>query len=386
MAEFISVILAIAVVFLIMAFMSKENKQNISYKNFGLVGVVLLAAIGLQFAGVVDYASIGGGGEAPTLAIADTSVEAQAATTVIKPYTTLNVDTHEWQSNAFDSVAGTVKVFDSGMNPSLANSNPRDTITVTSGVGNTTTGKLKSGTPYVVVLQGTNHYDQWYNAKAFPETSMLPYTETTESAISTQTIEFNNVVAFATITDPFEEAVESALLNGQTNTSGALGNSNELQVGADVSPADSDIIYYNITNGDGQFYIDLTIGATGSNSGLRNPVIAIVNSLTAPFDGNEFTDVSAELQSGTDLGIPSSVTNYFNDATPIPIYVDGKAFMAAGKTAVYRFTFSVTEANLAAGGDEINMYVDDNGGYLGQDILRGTKATVSQEVTFAVRT
>ena len=366
------------------ALMEKKNKHDISYRILGSVGVVIIAIVAISMSGTIAGLTVGGPA-APAPVAVDTSVEGLAATTVIKPYGTLSVDTHEWSSNSFTSVAGTVHFFDAGVNPSLSNSNARDTITVTSGVGDTTAGKLKSGTPYVVVLEPTSHYDQWYNARAFPDTSMLPYTETTESTISIQTIEFNSVVAFATIGDPLDETATSGIINGQSDINGSVGSSNELQVGADASPANSDEIFYNITNGDGQFYLDLTIAATGANSGLNNPVIAIVNSLTAPFDGNEFTSVTVQKQSGTEMNLPSDVTNFFNDATPIPITIDGKAFMAAGSSAVYRFTFNVAEANMAAGGDQINMYLDDMGGYLGQDILRGTKATVSQEVTIGVR-
>lgn len=384
MVEALTLFGILGLVLLVMAWMEKNNKHDVSYRILGSIGVVIIGIVAISMSGTIAGLTVGGPA-APAPAVADTSVEALAATTVVKPYTTLNVDTHEWSSNSFTSVAGTVRFFDAGVNPSLSNSNARDTITVTSGVGNTTSGKLKSGTPYVVVLDGTSHYDQWYNAQAFPETSMLPYTETTESAISTQTIEFNGVVAFATISDPLDETATSGIINGQSDTSGLLNNSNELMIGADASPANSDEIFYNITNGDGQFYIDLTIAATGANSGLNDPVIAIVNSLTAPFDGNEFTSVTVQKQSGTEMNLPSDVTNYFNDATPIPITIDGKAFMAAGSSAVYRFTFNVNAANMAAGGDQINIYVDDMGRYLGQDILRGTKATVSQEVTIGVR-
>ena len=386
-----AILFGLGVLAFIIAYLRAESGKKHSAKDFGLFGIAMFAILGLMMVGTIgNLQSIGG--VAPLSPVSDDEVIQQAegacdvnGVCVQKPYTTFGITTHEMFSNAYDSVAGTVHFFDDGMNPSLASTNARETITVTSGIGNTTDGVLKTGTNYVVVFEGTNHYDQWYNAKAFPMTSMLPYVETTEAAISTQSIEFNNVMAFATISDPFDESVESVLLNGQTNTSGLASNSNELQVGADDTPANSDIIYYNITNGDGQFYIDLTIGSTGSNAGLRDPVIAIVNSLTAPFDKNEFTLVLAERQSGTDFGIPGTVTDYFNDATPIPLYVDNEAFMPAGRSAVYRFTFTVNEANLAAGGDEINFYVDDNGGYLGQDIMRGTKATVSQEVTIAVR-
>ena len=380
-----AILFGLGVIAFVIAYLRNESGKKHSAKDFTLFGFAMFAILGLMVVGTVGNLQSIGGQAVPSPAVADTSVEALAATTVVKPYTTLNVDTHEWSSNSFTSVAGTVRFFDAGVNPSLSNSNARDTITVTSGVGNTTSGKLKSGTQYVVTLDATNHYDQWYNAQAFPQTSMLPYTETTESAISTQTIEFNNVVAFATISDPLDETATSGIINGQSNVSGLVGNSNELQVGADDSAANSDEIFYNITNGDGQFYIDLTIAATGANSGLNDPVIAIVNSLTAPFDGNEFTSVTVQKQSGTEMNLPSDVTNYFNDATPIPITIDGKAFMSAGSSAVYRFTFNVAEANMAAGGDQINIYVDDMGRYLGQDILRGTKATVSQEVTIGVR-
>ena len=371
------------------ALMEKKNKHNVSYTIAGTIGVAILAIALLTSTGITDSLSVGGpapADQAPdqaVIALSAGACDANGENCVVKPYTKVVALVKEWKSGSFTSMGGTVHIFDAGDDPRDTTVNARDTITVTSGTGNTTAGVLFSGTQYVILLDGTTtHYDMYYNAQAYPLTSMLPYSATTSDAISTQTIEFKDVVAFSTISDTIDESAVTGIINGQTNVSGLVGNSNELQVGADDSAANGDTIFYNKTNGDDEFYLDITISTTGSNTALINPVIDIVNDITNPFDGDEFANVKASKQSGDDLGIPNDVTRNFNEFAAIPL----GSFLENGASAVYRFTFSVEPTNLAVGGDQLNIFFDDNGEYQGQDIYRGTKATPSSAITIAVRT
>ena len=300
----------------------------------------------------------------------------------MKPYTVLTVGSHIWGSNSYTTATGSLKVFEKGVNPSESNANAYDEIFLTSGSGSTSDAKLKSATDYVMVYNGsTIYYDQWYLGNAFPLTSQLPYVQTSESAISTANVNVRNILTVATISDPLNEAATSGIINGQTTAANTTsGSSNELMIGTGVTAADDDTIYYNKTNGDGQFYIDLTIAFDGANKKVKNPVLDIVNDLTSPFDGNEFSSVTMTRQSGTDYGIPRDVTNYVNTATPIPLGTEAEG----GDSGIYRMTFNGDESLMDATADILYLYVDDNGRHLGQDILKGTKATPSDAITIAV--
>ena len=301
----------------------------------------------------------------------------------LKPYTALTVGTHIWGSNEYATATGTFKIFEKGVNPSESNANPYDSITITSGVGNSSSGKLKSATDYVMVYDGsTTYYDQWYLGNAFPLTSQLPYIQTSESAISTANVDIRDILTIATISDPLNEAAVSGIINGQTSAANTTsGSSNELMIGTGVTAADDDVIYYNKTNGDGQFYIDITIAFDGADKKVKLPVLDIVNDLTTPFDGNEFSKVTLTRQSGTEYGAPKDITDYVNNADPIPLGTEAEG----GDTGVYKILFNFDTTLMDATGDKLYIYVDDNGKHLGQDILKGTKATASDAITIGVR-
>lgn len=292
-----------------------------------------------------------------------------------KAYSTLSVGTMVYGSNSYITAAGDVDVFKSGVDPTGTNSNPIDTIDVASGVGNTTSGLLKSCTMYSVAFDGeTTYYDAYWKDNSGEQ--MLPYVPTDSDTIATS-FEFDEIITFATIDDPLDESAVTGVINGQTNVSGESTSTNELRVGADDVPANGDTIYYNETNGDGQIYLDLAIGFSGGNTAVKDPVLCFVNDLTNPFEGNEFSSASAQLRTGTDFGIPSSITNYVNEMGCVPLgsFVDG------GSSGTYRITLNLDESLTTAGGDIMYIYIDDLGDHLGQDILRGTKATASSVVT-----
>ena len=373
-----TVIALLGFIILAWGIMKYKSKKTDVGGFASVLGVVLL---------VVAFA--GAGGQLAALSgvpvTIDTGVTDDAVAPIgadAKPYTTLTLGTQIWGSNSYTGASGTLRVFEAGVDPRMSNANAYDTITIASGVGNTTAGKLKSATDYVIVYDGsTTYYDQWYNGNVFPSTSQLPYVQTTESAISTANIDVRNILTIATISDPLAEAATSGIINSQTDVNGSVASSGELQVGADATPADDDTIWYNKTNGDGQFYMDITIAFDGANKKVKNPVMDIVNDLSTPFDGNEFSAVTMIRQSGTDYGIPRDVTENFNKALPISLGAEAEG----GDSGIYRLTFNADESTMDAAGDKLYIYVDDNGRHLGQDILKGTKATASDAITIGVR-
>lgn len=288
----------------------------------------------------------------------------------VKPYISLKVSTQLAGDLSYTTAAGTAYFYESGVNPSDPNANAYDTATITSGVGSSANAKLESCTVYGIVFGGANtYYDQWYQGET---SSYLPYIATDESAIASATIRFDNIMTVASIDDPIVENAVTGVVNGQTavNTS---GDGQEIILASD---ANNVVLKYDESAGDGQFYLDLAIGAAGGNAFLKNPVLCFVNDLTQPFNGNEFTSVTSQLRTGTDFGIPSSITNDVNGGSCISL---GDT-MECGQSGTYRITFNVDEDNFDTD-DIMYIYMDDLGSHLGQDILRGAGATASAVVT-----
>lgn len=366
----------LALVVLIWGIMNKSTGgKKVDAKNamWGGAAVLVLVLLfgGINFGGMFEGLAV-----TPTPQPGDSDyLHPTNGACLEKAYSTLSVGTMVYGSNSYITAAGDVDIFKSGVDPTGTNSNPIDTIDVASGVGNTTSGLLKSCTMYSVVFDGeTTYYDAYWKDNSGEQ--MLPYVPTDSDTIATS-FEFDEIITFATIDDPLDESAVTGVINGQTNVSGESTSTNELRVGADDVPANGDTIYYNETNGDGQIYLDLAIGFSGGNTAVKDPVLCFVNDLTNPFEGNEFSSASAQLRTGTDFGIPSSITNYVNEMGCVPLgsFVDG------GSSGTYRITLNLDESLTTAGGDIMYIYIDDLGDHLGQDILRGTKATASSVVT-----
>ena len=297
-----------------------------------------------------------------------------------KPYTVLTVGTHIDGSNDYATATGSFMVFEKGVNPATSNANAYDEIFLVSGAGSTTAAKLKSATDYVMVYNGSDtYYDQWYNSLAFPLTSQLPYIQTDESAISTANVDIRNIKTVATISDMLNENSTAGIVNGQTGNNGTTNAFYELQL-VDGSLADDDVISYDKSIGDGQFYLDITIAFDGLHKVVKDPVLVFVNDRTNPFDGTEFDLVTLTRQSGTEYGAPQDITDNVNKNIPISLGAEAKG----GDSGVYRVMFNADETLMDVGADILYIYADDNGGYLGQDILNGVKATASDAITLAV--
>ena len=343
-----------------------EKKMDVG--NFSaLIGIGLAAIVFFGGAGVFAPLTAAPLSPVPTLVpgVLD-------GTCQVKVYSQVNFSGDTWGANDPTAPAGSVDLYAAGIDPSATGTNRLDTISITSGVGGTTSAVLESCTNYGIVYNGASaEYDMWYKGVDWTQPNALPYVSTTDAVISNAIVKFDDIVVLATIPDPIEENAVTGIINGQTNVSGEGSSTNELQVGTDVTPADSDVIYYNKTNGDLSYYIDVTLGADGANKKLQSPVLCFVNDHTNPFDGDEFTAVTLQRQSGTDFGMPTDITDYVNDKECVPM----GAWIEGGQTGVYRMQFTAVNANLAATTDVMYIYPDDMGEYLGKDILRNTKAT-----------
>ena len=345
-----------------------DNKKDVG-KFSMFAGVVVAGAVFFGAAGIfLPLAAV------PSVDVPTLVPGVEDGTCQVKVYSQVNFSGDTWGANDPTAPAGSVDIYTAGVNPSDTGTNRLDTISITSGVGGTTSAVLESCTNYGIVYNGASaEYDMWYKGIDWTQPNSLPYVSTTDAVISNAILKFDDVVVFATIPDPIEENAVTGIINGQTNVSGNVsdGLGLELRVGADATPADSDVIYYNKTNGDLSYYIDITLGAEGANKQIHEPVLCFVNDHTNPFDGDEFTAVTLQRQSGTDFGLPTDITDYVNNADCVPM----GAVIEGGQTGVYRMQFTAVNANLAATTDVMYIYPDDMGDYLGKDILRNTKAT-----------
>lgn len=297
----------------------------------------------------------------------------------VKPYENVTFSGDTWGANDPTAPEGSISFYSAGVDPSEPGANTLTNVSVTSGVGHTLSGVLESCTNYGIIYNGASaEYDMWYNGHDWTQANQLPYISTTESAISKAVLKFNDVIVVASIPDPFNEASVTGILNGQTNVTAEEGSTNELGVGTDNAAVNGETIYYNksAAASDSSFYIDITLGATGANSKLKDPALCFVN-LANPMDGNEFTAVTLTRQSGVDFGLPTDITAYVSGADCVPM----GAWIEGGQTAVYRLQFTAVNASLDVGTDIMYIYTDDCGEYLGKDILRNTKATAGSVVT-----
>ena len=354
------------------AFKYSSKKKERGTDRMVIGAVVAVVAFGLIF-GV--FAQLGVAPVPDAVTPADLIHGVTNGACVVKPYTNVSVSISTWGTGATDTGAGNLNVYLDGVDPRDTQANTFATFSVTAGEGSSSTTKLMSCTPYVVLLDGdTTKYDMFLNDIEVGQ--HLPYIPTTEASISQIYLQFADQVTFSTIPDPVEENSVTGIINGQTNVSGLIsdGQSLEVRVGADNTPADSDVIYYNETHGNGDFYLDITLGAEDTNTMLKDPVIAFANDFTYRMEGNEFEKVELQHQSGRVFaGLPTDITTAVNSWSSVPLTTDG--WLEAGQTGVYRITFSVNEDNTDPGADLLHIYTDDLDEEFGQDVLRGTKAT-----------
>lgn len=292
----------------------------------------------------------------------------------VKPYDKLTFKGDTWGANDATAPAGSVDIYAAGVDPSDASSTRFDTISVTAGVGNSTSGTAESCTNYGIVYNGASaEYDMWYNGLDWTQPNQFKPVSTTDATIANVLVQFDDIVVIASIPDPIEEHSTTGIINGQLTSNGSDGADLEIQIGTDSTPADSDVVYYNKSsaNADLSYYLDVTLGADGANKQLHDPVLCFVNDHSNPFDGDEFTSVTLQRQSGTDFNLPTDITNYVNNADCVPMGTS----INGGQTGVYRMQFTAVNANLDVTTDVMYIYPDDMGEYLGKDILKNTKAT-----------
>jgi len=321
----------------------------------GAFVVVLILIVGAFATGLFTVGPSGDGGDGlPDGGVWDSGTQ--------KLITQLNVTSTIKYSNSRSTAAGTVNFWDPDVNPSDPNAVAIDTVTLASGVGGTTSSVLMTNTPYRITFDGdATYYDAEYGGSSAPDT--LPSPTTTSATISQVTIHFPDVVTVGTYEDPLEEAATDGTVNGQTTAVNITTATNEICLSSDT-PADDDTLVYDESVGDGSFYIDVDIGNSQSNTEIKGAVMCFeYESSSVRPEGNELSALTMQLRTGTDLGTPSDILNYWkSDRTCIALGTP-----RGGASSTYRLTASVTEGNLDAS-DDFAIRFDDLGGISAQDI------------------
>lgn len=370
--EINTILYIIGAILIVYGYVKYSNKKKEVGQFSMLIGAVIVAAVFFGAAGSFASLSIGPtGNDIPTSGVPDDSDICAVTGPLV--YAQLNFSGDTWRQSGANSPtgpAGDVQFYMDGTDVTIPGVTALDTISVTAGVGSTTNKILKSCSDYEIYYDGASaEYDI-----AHPTGRLTPV-NTNTGEIPSQTVEFHDIKVFATIGDLIEENAVDGTVNGQSNVNGSVGCNGELQVGADETPADGDTIYYNETNGDTQFYLDIDIEATGGDKVLKEPVLCFVN-LANPMEGDEFSLVTMTHRSGTNFGTPVTITDYFSNQKCVPLGDE----MISGESGTYRLDFTVVHANTDATTDVLYLIIDDLKKHLGEDLLGDKKATPAQLV------
>lgn len=280
---------------------------------------------------------------------------------------TLSVVAKEAITNDFAAVDGFLRVYDKNADPASVNVNPIDSVTVTDGVGSSTNAAIKTGTQYRVVFEGNNtgtsYYDEDLGVMSFDgykkEVDKLTFSVPT------------GIYLVGTLDDILDE--NSSSVNGASGDPTAGTD----EVGCTGGCAADEGLLYDESVGDGTWYLDITVSVSGADSFIKDGVLAFKHDLSNPPEGNEFSSIAAQLQSGTDFGIDSELVNYWKNEIPISL-----GDIKSGRSGTYRLTFSTSEANIDAN-DDWTLNFDDLGAYKGKDVEGEQTRATADTVTFS---
>ena len=281
---------------------------------------------------------------------------------------TFNTMTKYANSYSADS-SGAVKAFGEFANPLDANANPVRSNSLSSGTVTDTGAILKTNTNYRWIYDGAGTY-YGVDLDVFDIDYCDAYSE--ERGVATFPVDPIVITEIGTISDMGDETDwnqtdDAVYCNGQTSAT----------TGTDELGGASDSLTYDISVGDGVFSECVTVECTGANKACWDMVLEPRWDTTNPPEGNEITSITVQLQEGTDFNLPSEVVNYWKNQ--IPISINNGDPVKGGQKAVYKFTYTVTEANLDAN-DDWTMFIDDQGGLNALDIGQDVGATSDKRI------
>jgi len=337
------------------------NKQT---KNLLWGGAIVV--LGLMLLGVISVPKISLG----TLSIGADSVDTTAQE--VEASRQLVIDSlvlqgkEKYSEDALTGSDGNIYLYDEGTNPKDPSATATHTLNFSTAY---TSSDIVCGKVYRVVF---GHTTTAY-AKDFGDQVLVDctteYNENTADATVDLSKKFGwKMQTVATLSDVFDETATTGILNGHTNTNVSAGG----EIGCvDGCSADSTLIY-DESNGDGTFYLDLSFGASGSQSELSEPVVCFEHDSTNGPEGNEISDIVVQRLSGTDFGISAS-TNWESVFANEECVKLGDSIQA-GVSGDYRFTITYSEANLDTNDDYMIIF-DDLADNKGKDARLNVGAT-----------
>ena len=332
----------------------KSNKKI--FLSLGLVAVVIGA--------VFWY----GGGAMPfavTTEDATTEVVTDVSSGSQQGITTFKAQVREKYSNSYTTVYGDLKVFDENADLSDPNVNPIDKVAISAGAGSDTDGLLTTDRNYRVVFENgsTNWYNYDFGIISFSSNDFNQ--DTGLFTFQPFDGDSSGILSVANISDPLDESSITGLINGQTNVT--LGASVEVQ--GDANPSDNEMLVYDESEGDGDYYLTITLGASGANEAIKEMVLCFLWEDGASPEGNEISSIYAEHSSGSDLLGESELVQYWVNQGCVNL-----GEVKGGQSETVKITTTVTEANLDTS-DDYKIVIDDLGSVSGQDILFSTGDT-----------
>jgi hypothetical protein len=282
---------------------------------------------------------------------------------------TLNAIGKDAVSDAYD-IAGVIQIFEPDADLTDPTVEPRDSITLSSGKGSSTNKVIQTCTDYRVVYQGDGNsqtdYDKDLGVMQFDISSFNAET-------SSLTFDIGGTYDIATIEDPLEEDATDGSINGATSNTSIDIATNE--IGASGDPSDGDALVYDISQADGSVYLDLKLGATGSNAIIKDMVIVFDWESGAEPEGDEYSAITAQVRQGSLPNLPSDWLPYWSNQGTIAV----ADIVKSGDSNTVRMTLTVTEANLGAD-DDWKLTVEDLGGLFEDDVTSGNKGASGASV------
>lgn len=258
----------------------------------------------------------------------------------------ITIVAQEAYSNSFAAADGTFDLYGAGTNPQDPNANNFTSVNVSDGSGSNTNWDVAStDTEYTALFNGGGTYYDVYD----PTFVFQSDNYNTELGLYTYRYDGSRAIARVGTFD--------TLVSSSSNSS------------CDVNATATNVTIDHAVAG-GSFNFDIVIKNTAGNTELKDVVLDFPVDQTNPIEGNEFSAVTLQHKSGTDFGLPSDITNYVANQSPVPV-----GTVTGGQQGTYTVTFTYNSANFATSTDIVRLIVDDLGEYLGKDTGTNTKAT-----------
>ena len=289
----------------------------------------------------------------------NTNVPSTVIDTSTKPVSTLQIKGREKYSLLDNVVNGSFGIFNPSVNPSSVSTTSIQSISLTNGVGSTTSASASTNTNYIFVYDGVGRwYDENYGIMQFSNANY---------ADGKVFYNLPDVVRIGNFSVPVNVSAGNAAINGQSTHR----NQDEINISSSVvSTGSNDITYgtlvYNTTTGDGTFFIDLLFSNDVVNSEIRDAVLCFENDGSNPMSGNEVTGINFQSLSGQ--AFPGSP-----QLAGLHTYITADACtnlgnLLSGFRSSYRLAFTVNDANWDSSNGRFNIWVDDLGLFKEKDV------------------